>query len=233
MIKAILFDFNGVIIDDEPIQMRAYQEILKAEEIALSDEDYYASLGMNDEVFLKTAYKRVNLELNDDKMLELIERKTAAHQKAIEKNLPLFPGVDNFIKAASRTFSLGVVSMARRVEIVDVLERAALSRNFDVIVSAEDVETCKPDPACYNRGFLLVDEHRRKAGHLNISPHECLVIEDAPPGIESAREAGMRTLGVTNTVSEAALRGAGAEVVTHSLADWTVDSIHHIFETKG
>jgi len=58
---------------------------------------------------------------------------------------------------------------------------------------------------------------------------ECLAIEDAPPGIESARSAGMRTLGVTNTVGEAALRAAGAEVVTHSLSDWTVDAVRLVY----
>jgi len=229
MIKAILFDFNGVIIDDEPIQMRAYQEVLKAEGITLTEEEYYASLGMDDKTFVRAAYERAAKELAEEKLPELLERKTASHRKMIEKQLPLFPGVVTFIKAAAREFTLGLVSMARRVEIEDVLKRASLADVFEVVVSAEDVETCKPDPACYNRGFLLLDEQRRKAGRLNISPHECLVIEDAPPGIESAREAGMRTLGVTNTVKEAALRAAGADVVTHSLADWTTDAVHHVF----
>lgn len=229
MIKAILFDFNGVIIDDEPIQLRAYQEILKAEEVALSEEDYYNSMGMDDATLLRTTYERAGKELTEEKLNELIERKDAAHRKATADGLPLFPGVVNFIKAASRHFTLGIVSMARRAEIDYVLSRAGLGDVFDGIVSAEDVERCKPDPACYNRGFLLLDERRRKNGHLNISPHECLVIEDAPPGIQSAREAGMKTLGVTNTVKDEALRAAGADVVTHSLADWTVDAVHHVF----
>ena len=229
MIKAILFDFNGVIIDDEPIQLRAYQEILNAEEIALTEEDYYGSLGMSDETLLRAMYERAGRELTGEKLNELMERKTAAHRSMIEDDLPLFPGVVNFIKAAARHFTLGIVSMARRVEIEHVLKRAALYDAFEAIVTAEDVETCKPDPACYNRGFLLVDERRLKRGHLNISPHECLAIEDAPPGILSAHEAGMKTLGVTNTVKAEALRAAGADVVTHSLADWTVDAIHHVF----
>ncbi len=230
MIKAILFDFNGVIIDDEPIQMRAYQEVLKGVGVTLTEEEYYGSLGMDDKTFLRAAFERAAQELPEELMNELIESKTAAHRKMIEQELPLFPGIVTFIKAAARQFTLGVVSMARRVEIEDVLKRAGLTEVFEVVVSAEDVASCKPDPACYNRGFLLVDEERRKAGRLNISPHECLVIEDAPPGIQSAREAGMRTLGVTNTVKAEALRAAGADVVTHSLADWTVDAVHHVYE---
>ncbi|MBV9209647.1 MAG: HAD family phosphatase [Acidobacteria bacterium] len=229
MIKAILFDFNGVIIDDEPIQLKAYQELLKAEDVPLSEEDYYQMLGMDDATFLRASYERAGKELTEEKLKELIERKVAEHRRITADELPLFPGVVNFIKAASRHFTLGIVSMALRAEIDYVLERAGLAGIFDGIVSAEDVETCKPDPACYNRGFLLLDEQRRKDGRLNISPHECLVVEDAPPGIQSARDAGMKTLGVTNTVKEAALRAAGADVVTHSLADWTVDAVHHVF----
>jgi HAD superfamily hydrolase (TIGR01509 family) len=230
MIKAILFDFNGVIIDDEPIQLKAYQEVLQAEDISLTEQDYYGSLGMDDKRFVRAAFERAGKELTDEKLMDVIERKSAAHHRMIEKELPLFPGVVTFIKAVSRHFSLGVVSMARRVEIDDVLKRANLRDVFETVVSAEDVEACKPDPACYNRAFLLVDEQRLKAGRLNISPHECLVIEDAPPGIASARAADMRTLGVTNTVKAEALRAAGADVVTASLADWTVDAVHHVFE---
>ena len=63
-------------------------------------------------------------------------------------------------------------------------------------------------------------------------PDECLVVEDSPPGILSARAAGMRTLGVTNTVSDKALRDAGADFVTRSLADWTPDAVHHVFDTN-
>ncbi|MBV9957201.1 MAG: HAD family phosphatase [Acidobacteria bacterium] len=229
MIKAILFDFNGVIIDDEAIQLRVYQDILRADDVSMTEEDYYGSLGMDDATFVRAAYERAGREISAEQLDELIERKTDAHRQLIEAELPLFPGVVTFIKAAGRHFTLGVVSMARRVEIDHVLERAGLAKVFDAIVSAEDVEACKPDPACYNRGFLLLDEARRKDGRLNISPHECLVIEDSPPGIQSAREAGMKTLGVTNTVRDTALRAAGADVVTHSLADWTVDAVHHVF----
>jgi phosphoglycolate phosphatase len=111
-----------------------------------------------------------------------------------------------------------------------VLERAGLRQSFKVIVSADDVKACKPDPAAYNLAFLAIDQTRRETSGLTISPNECLVIEDAPPGIEAGRKAGMRTLGVTNTVSENALRKAGAEVVTQSLSDWTTDAVRHVFD---
>lgn len=232
MIRAILFDFNGVIIDDEPLHQKAYFEALSAHGITQTAEEYYDSLGMDDETFVRAAFKRAKKNLSRDAMRSIIEQEHALHRQMIEEELPLFHGVVTFIKAASRHFMLGVVSMAVRAEIDYVLERAGLSNLFDVVVSAEDVQACKPDPACYAAAFRLLNEKRRERRELPLLAEECLVIEDSPPGIESARTAGMRTLGVTNTVKEEALRAAGADVVTRSLADWTVDAVHHVFDTN-
>ena len=87
----------------------------------------------------------------------------------------------------------------------------------------------KPAPDCYLRGLEKLNEKRRMDRTLPLIANECLVIEDAPPGIQAGRAAGMRTLGVTNTVAEPLLRAAGANVVTASLADWNTDSVKHVF----
>jgi beta-phosphoglucomutase-like phosphatase (HAD superfamily) len=147
----------------------------------------------------------------------------------IEDELPLFHGVLTFLKATSRHFALGLVSMANANEINYVLERARLHPLFSVLVMAEDVSVCKPAPDCYRRGLEKLNQKRQTDRLLPLLPHECLAIEDSPPGIQAARGAGMQTLGITNTVSEEALRQAGADVVTHSLADWTVDAVKHLF----
>ena len=232
MIQAVFFDFNGVIIDDEPLQMKAYQEILGREGLTLTEADYYGSLGMDDVTFLRSAYARAELELDDESLGRLVEAKSAAHRKLIEGELPLFPGVVTFIKALKRQHSIGLVSMARRTEIDHVLERAALTNYFDVIVSAEDATACKPDPSCYNNGLEFLNRKRGEAHVIPLRADECLVVEDSPPGIQSGRGAGMRTLGVTNTVTDKALREAGADSVTRSLADWTPDAVHHVFDTE-
>ena len=232
MIQAVLFDFNGVIIDDEPLQMKAYQEALRAEEMDLTEEDYYGSLGMDDVAFVRAAYTRAERELEETKLAEVIDRKAELHRGLLADELPLFPGVVNFVKALRRVYPLGVVSMARRGEIDYALERALLLKDFDVIVSAEDVRVCKPDPGCYNRALELLNEARNRAHIIPLRADECLVIEDAPPGVQAARAAGMHTLAVTNTVGEAPLRAAGAEVVTRSLADWTVDALHHVYDKR-
>ena len=230
MIKAILFDFNGVIINDEPLQLKAEQEALVPEGITLTEKDYYDSLGMDDVTFVRAAFARAGKPLTDETVSAVIERKSKRHRELISDELPLFPGVVTFIKALARRYPLGIVSMSRRVDIEHVLERAGLKDMFTVIVSAEDAHACKPDPCCYNRGLEFLNEKRRTAGQPPLKPAECLVIEDAPPGIQAARAAGMRTLGVTNTVSENALRAARADVVTASLADWIPDAVHHVFE---
>jgi beta-phosphoglucomutase len=232
MIQAVFFDFNGVIIDDEPLHLKAYTEALAVEGVELTRDDYFKSLGMDDVTFVRAAFGRVGHELTDEAMRRVIESESAKHRALIEEDLPLFDGVVTFIKALSRRHPLGVVSMAARDEIEYVLGRAGLLKHFNVLVSAEDVQACKPDPSCYTKALEFLNAKRGPAQVLSVAAAECLVIEDSPPGIESARGAGMRTLGVTNTVAEKLLREAGADVVTRSLADWTPDAVHHVFDSE-
>jgi beta-phosphoglucomutase len=232
MIQAVFFDFNGVIVDDEPLQMNAYTEVLGREGLTLTEADYYGSLGMDDVTFVRAAYGRAERELDEETLARVLDAKTAAHRKLLEGELPLFPGVVTFIKAMSRGHAVGLVSMARRTEIDHVLERAALADYFNVVVSAEDATACKPDPSCYNSGLAFLNRKRGDGHIIPLRPDECLVVEDSPPGILSARAAGMRTLGVTNTVPDKALREAGADSVTRSLTDWTPDAVHHVFDTE-
>jgi beta-phosphoglucomutase len=230
MIEAIFFDFNGVIIDDERLQMEAAQDALQAAGFTLTERDYYDALGMDDVTFMRFAFERAGQPTPDEATLNAaLERKTRRHRELITDELPLFPGVVTFIKAAARRYQLGLVSMSRRVDIDYVLARSNLAGLFRVVVSAEDVRACKPDPACYATALARLNEQRSAQGERALAPAECLVVEDAPPGIQSARAVGMRTLGVTNTVADAQLRAAGADVVTARLSDWTTDAVQHVF----
>ncbi len=229
MIRAIFFDFNGVIINDEPLQCTAYQQVLAQHGISLTEEQYYNALGMDDRTFVTTAFERACKKITPDLLLAVSEAKRRIHQELMTDELPLFPGIETFLKAASRTYSLGIVSMASRQEIRYVFDRSRLESPFSVVISAEDVELCKPAPHCYLRALEMLNEQRLNARLLPLLPQECLVVEDSPPGIQSGRAAGMRTLGVTNTVSDPELRAAGAEVVTTNLSDWNVDAVRHVF----
>lgn len=230
MIKAIFFDFNGVIIDDERIHLKAYREVLQADDVQLTDEDYFASLGMDDEAFVRAAYGRVKRPLTDEVMHDQIRREHELHRAMITSDLPVPAGVITFIKAASRRYQLGIVSMAERSEIDYLIELAGLSQMFDVIVSAGPGLKHKPAPDSYLRGLELLNQQRQAARKLPLLAGECLVIEDAPPGIEAARAAGMRTIGVTSTVPESHLRTAHADIVTSNLSDWSPDAVHHLFD---
>ena len=233
MIEAIFFDFNGVIIDDERLQLQAYQQVLQEQNLQLTEEHYFSSLGMDDRSFVRAVFQQAEKKLTDETLWRLLAEKAVCHRKLIADELPLCPGVVTFLKAMSRRYSLGVVSMAGLEEIRYVLERARLGPLFKVIVSAEDVDVCKPAPQCYRKALEKLNLKRRTERLLPLLSRECLVIEDSPPGIYSGREAGMRTLGITITVSEQQLRRAGAEVVTASLADWTVEAVSLVFDDRS
>jgi beta-phosphoglucomutase-like phosphatase (HAD superfamily) len=230
MIKAIFFDFNGVIIDDETIQMKAFQEVLRGHDVNLTEEMYFGALGMDDRTFVRSMFAKSGKPLTDAMLESAIGAKTWIHQETIKDQLPLFSGVLTFLKASARHFSLGLVSMANINEVSYVFQRANLTPLFSVIVTAEDTSVCKPAPDCYACGLRKLNEKRQSERLLPLLASECLAIEDSPPGIESARGAGMHTLGVTNTVAEKDLRVAGAEVVTTSLADWTVDAVRLVYD---
>lgn len=228
-IKALLFDFNGVIIDDEPIQMRAYQDLLAAEGVELTQEHYVASHGMDDKTFVEAAYKRAGKTVDAAKRDSIIDGKFVKWREAVGDDLPLFPDIRNFVEKMSQHFALGVVSMERGDQIRYVLERAGMLDRFAVIVSAEEVSACKPDPQCYRLGFRQLDLYRISEGHLPMTHSECLVIEDTAAGVKAGRNADLPVLGVANTVPADVLREAGAGAVAKDLRDWMPESIRRVF----
>ena len=230
MIKAILMDFNGVIINDEPVQMKAYQEILSKEGIDLTEEDYLASLGMDDRTFVSAAYERAGKSVDENKVHELTKAKLAMWREVVSDDLPLFEGVDDFIAKMAREFTLGIVSMSGLNEIEFVLDKSGLRQYFSTIVSADDVSNCKPDPEAFRLGFRNLDTVRNSMGHMPMTHPECLVIEDSPPGVAGARNADLQVLGVANTVPDDALRNAGARAVAWDLRDWMPESIRLVFD---
>ena len=229
MIKAILMDFNGVVINDEPVQMRAYQEVLKERGIDLTKDDYYASLGMDDRTFVRAAYERAGKTTDYSVIDEITAAKSDKWRAIVDNDLPLFDGIKGFIEKCSHEFTLGLVSMSGLKEINFVLDRSGLNQFFSIIVSAEDVLTCKPDPECFRIGFNRIDAVRTALGHLPMTHRECLVIEDSPPGIQAARAADLPALGVANTVDAGALRAAGASAVAKDLRDWMPESIRLVY----
>jgi len=223
-------DFNGVIIDDEAIQLKAYREIFDGDGVELTDEHYYSALGMDDRTFVAAQFGRADKTISDDRITEIIAAKSTKWRELVGAEMPLFDGIENFIVKISQEFVVGLVSMSRRNEIDHVLNATGLGKYFQTIVSADDVTNCKPDPECFRLGFQRLDAFRSAFGHSPMVHADCVVIEDSPAGIRGAVEADLQALGVSNSVDAAQLREAGARAVTHNLNDWMPDSIRRVFE---
>jgi beta-phosphoglucomutase len=209
MLRAVIFDFNGIIVDDEPIHFELFQRVLAEEGITLTEEAYYARyLGFDDRGAFMAGFRENNRSLTDEKLAELIDRKAAYYQQAIRDHVTIFPGVKNLVYDLAPRVPLAVASGALRHEIVTILKTAGLLNCFQAVVSAEDVKQGKPEPEI----FLTVLAKLNKGVTPHIEAAECVVIEDSKEGIRGARRAGMKCLAVTNSHPEEMLREANAVV---------------------
>lgn len=225
VIRAILFDFNGVLLDDEPLHMELLQELLAEADIELTEADYWATyVGFDDREAFRRAYEAVNRELSEVALIQLIARKAVLYQERIEaRGFPFFPGAVDFIAACAESgLRRGVVSGALRSEIVVALERSGASRYFGPIVSADDVSASKPDPEGYVKGIQELNQQKPLPERL-LHAHEILAIEDTDAGLEAARAAGLRTIGVEHTFG--ADRLSAAEVVVPKISDLEVGQL--------
>jgi beta-phosphoglucomutase len=184
MTSGILFDFNGVIIDDESQHCDALIATLSEYGYTLDRDTYYREyLGFDDRECFRFTFERMGRPLDEATLREAVARKHAAYEHAIHGSMRLVPGAAEFVEnAALDGFQLAIVSGALRSEIELVLELAGLRPHFAEIVAAEDVGVCKPDPQGYNRAREMLD----------VAPRRCVVIEDSLPGLNAARAAGLR-----------------------------------------
>jgi len=222
VLRAILFDFNGVLVDDEPIHLEVFQRVLGEEGVPLTVEDYYGSfLGFDDRSCFAAVLAAAGEQPTVPRLMRLIARKAAYYQERIrERGYPLFPGAAELVReAAAAGRMLGVVSGALREEVEGALRQAGLRDRFKVLVTAEDVEQGKPDPQGYLRALEALNSIPPLPERL-LHPHEVLAVEDSPAGLAAAAEVGLVTLGVAQTYPAARLRDADA--VADSLAGMTL-----------
>ena len=227
MLHAVIFDFNGIIVDDEPIHFKLFQRVLGEEGITLTEEAYYARyLGFDDRGAFIAGFHDNNRSLTDQKLSELIDRKALYYQDAIRNHVVIFPGVKTLVYELAPSVPLAVASGALRHEIATILTTAGLLNYFQAIVSAEDVEQGKPEPEI----FLRVLAKLNAAASPQIEAANCVVIEDSKEGIHGARAAGMKCLAVTNS-HPAELLGE-ANVVVKSLEEVTLPFLQQLCESN-
>ena len=214
-LKAVLFNFNGVIIKDGLIHIQLIDEILIQENLqpqrVKEREDF---LGISHRAYLQNLLKNRGRVVTEAYMAQLLTRKAQAYVLELEKleKLPLYSGIEDVIfQIRSRHLKMALVSDALSLEIEMVLTSTKLAEYFPVIVSGDDISSDKPNPEGY---LLAVERLNQTYPELNLEPDECLVIENTPAGIQAAKRAQMQVVGVANTYPFQML---------HRQANWTID----------
>jgi HAD superfamily hydrolase (TIGR01509 family) len=211
-LQAIIFDFDGVIADSEPLHLKAFQRALAEEGLALDEAEYFNRyLGYDDVGVFEAIARDRALAWTAGRVTELVARKGMKLQALISGGEVLFPGVPAFIRAAAAAVPVAIASGALRHEIVQILESAALDELFAAIVASGDTPASKPSPAPY----LLAFERLQERAAQKLDPRRCVAIEDSLWGLESARQAGLRCVGVTTSYTAVEL--PGAELVVEGL----------------
>jgi beta-phosphoglucomutase len=198
-VRAVLFDFDGVIVNSEPLHCRAYLETATKLDLSLTEERYYRELiGMDDRGAIEHLYRSSRRPFDQSAYQQFISRKTDLFQHLARNGMcSALPGVRAFLDVLrSANCAVGICSGALRAEIELMLDGIGLRDRFDAITSAEDVRIGKPDPG----GYLLTARRlSEKIAAPPLSPRDCLVIEDAPIVALRAADAGFNVIGVTTT----------------------------------
>jgi HAD superfamily hydrolase (TIGR01509 family) len=198
VIRAIVFDFNGVIVDDETPHLVCFQQALAETRLALTKEEYYgAYLGMDERTCAALLLERRDGTCDEKEVVRIAERKAELFRDHTARHKPLlFPGVVEFVKAAKGRYSLAIASGGRKEQIQEVLAGSRIECDFEVIVAAEDCPIGKPDPAIY---LMTLERLNGRTSASLMRPEECLVLEDSLAGIRSAKAAGMRVVALATT----------------------------------
>ena len=194
---AVLFDFDGVIVNSEPLHFQAFRAVLAGEHIELGEEEYFRELiGFDDKGAFRHVYELRGMRLAPRTFLSLMANKSRAMMDLIRRGqFAALPGVEQFVRGLWRTRPLAICSGALREEIEAMLEGVSLRDCFPTIVAAEDVTVGKPDPSGYLQTMRLVAQRVRRTLH----PSDCLIVEDAPTVIRSVRAVGFPVIGVASS----------------------------------
>ena len=218
MIRAVIFDFNGILADDDPIHMQALRRVAEEEGLTFTEDDYMQHyLPLNDRDCFLTLWEKNARNLVPGELENLINRKSVYYFKAIEQKNVLFEGAGAAIRAAARRGPVAIASGARIGEIRHILEAGGLLDCFSTIVAAEDVQRGKPDPEPFRLAF-----ERLRQGSRSLLPADCVAVEDSFGGIESAQSAGIPCLGVAHSYPRKQLEEANPR--------WVIDSISEFEE---
>lgn len=213
MIRAIVFDFDGVIADSEPLHLRALQQVVAPLGITLDREEYYERyLGYDDVGAFRALAADRGVAVSDEGIRALIAAKSVAYQSMLSSEV-LYPGARECVERLAAEYPLGIASGALRHEIEAILQAGDMDRYFRFIVASGETSAGKPAP----------DPYLRAAALHGLPPGQCVAIEDSRWGIDSARAAGMKCVGITHTYPASELEAADA--IVGNLADFSPDLV--------
>jgi HAD superfamily hydrolase (TIGR01509 family) len=217
VIRAVVFDFDGVIADSEPFHFRAFRDGLAGQGLTLLENDYYARyLGFSDaDAFAAMAEDR-GVQWDPEFIAKLVAEKAVRLEELERGHSVLFPGAKAAIQDLARACPLAIASGALGAEIRRVLVREELAQHFKVIVAADDTNSSKPSPEPYR---LAVQELSQVMGQ-GLSPEECVAIEDSSWGLQSAKAAGLFAVGVAHTYPAERLSMADAVLSSLEVLTW-------------
>lgn len=214
-VAAVIFDFDGVLADSEPLHLKSYQALLEPQGIHLDEKTYCERyLGYDDEGALQRIAVDYGLLLGDEEIEMLVIEKGHVFERLVGSRDVLYPGAADCVRRLAAAWPVGVASGALRADIDLILRGAGVGDLFAFIVAAGDTDRTKPAP----------DPYLRAAELHGVPPAACVAIEDSHWGLESARAAGMRTIAITHTYPRAALAGS-ADAVIDSLSELTRDFV--------
>ncbi|MFN8543939.1 MAG: HAD family phosphatase [Candidatus Binatia bacterium] len=212
--RALVFDFDGIIVDSEPLHLAAFQRTLATVGITLTAEEYWTHyLGFDDHDAIAHALTTAHGGAPPADVARLMHAKAEHFLALVEHGVSVFPGVRELVRGAAARVPLAIASGALGSEIELILRAVGLRDAFRTIVSANDVQHGKPDPEAYVAALA----HLRADVAPELVAAECLAVEDSPAGIAAARAAGMRCVAVTNSCPARDLAAAGADLVVASL----------------
>jgi beta-phosphoglucomutase len=215
MLAAVIFDFDGIVVDTEPIHYRSFQVVLEPLGLGYSWDEYVDRyMGFDDRDAFREAFRSAGRELDGNFLEELIALKASLFQDVVGEGVTPYPGVVELITSLAGELPVALCSGALRSDVDPILSRLFLDKAFSVKVTAEEVPASKPDPASY---ALAVQRLAKTFPGRGIVPSRCVAIEDTPAGIASASRAGIPVLAVTNSYPAAQLVEACS--VVSSLAD--------------
>ncbi len=198
MIKAVIFDFDGVIIDSEPLHFKAFQKILNSINIDFSEEEYWSKyLAMSDKDLFLNLQKERTINLDEKTINKLINKKGEYFLKLLQEEPLFFHGIKNVIIDLSKSFLLAIASGALKHEIQYALNKLSINELFKFIISAEDVVEGKPNPEIYLKAYSKLISIEP-----NLQKQDCVVIEDSIHGIIAAQSAGLKCLAVAHSYKE-------------------------------